>query len=48
MPVDAGDFNYAVLMFGATNLLAAGVYVTARKTYKGPVVLVRGRAERDD
>ena len=45
-PAPAADFNWAVLMFLATVLIAAVDWVVrARKVYKGPVVLVEGWRE---
>lgn len=38
-----GDFNWAVVMFGATCVICVvDWFVRARKAYKGPVVLVEG------
>jgi choline transport protein len=42
-PVEVSSFNWAVVMFLGTTLLAALDYVVrGRKQYKGPVVLVEG------
>jgi hypothetical protein len=42
-PVDKESFNWAVVMFVGVSVLCAVDYVVrARKSYKGPVVLVEG------
>jgi len=40
----AGDFNWAVVLFGVVTILSGLFYVvSARHIYKGPVMLVEGR-----